>query len=319
MQNICGFLAWPPADVDIEKRVFARRQLRALFVGRLCRPLTDALKMMIWRFLPSLRQDARREHMLWNVGRKWAFPDEPSAHDDVVIDMIHDDRELMLAAVANNGWILWRASLSLQRDREVVLTAVSNFGQQLQHAHPSLQMDPAVVLAAVENYGLALEHAHPSLKNDMEVVLTAVSNNGEALRYASRRLSYDEDVQIAAVTCHPTALQWGMDPSRNVVLHAVRRSGDTLQYAPYVIREDKWVVHTAVENDAHALKWALPPALDDMEVVLTAVANCWLALKHVSIRLKYDRKVLRVAATGCRLCDWCAQLRPECLRSKWSE
>ena len=47
-----------PSDADIDELVFARRQLRALFVGRLCRPLTDALKMMIWRFLPSPRQDA---------------------------------------------------------------------------------------------------------------------------------------------------------------------------------------------------------------------------------------------------------------------
>ena len=88
---------------------------------------------------------------------------------------------------------------------------------------------------------------------------------------------------------------------------------------PYVIREDKWVVHTAVTNDAHALQWAFPPALDDMDVVLTAVANCWLALDHVSIRWKYDRKVLRVAATGCRLCEMRAQQTPACLRKQWSE
>ena len=75
----------------------------------------------------------------------------------------------------------------------------------------------------------------------------------------------------------------------------------------------------AVENDAHALKWAFFPALDDMDVVLKAVANCWLALEHVSSRLKYDRKVLRVAATCCRLCEMCAQQTPACLRKQWSE
>ena len=58
------------------------------------------------------------------------------------------DREVVLAAVRQNGWVLCYASTELRADREVVLAAVQQDGRALEFASPELRADREVVLAA---------------------------------------------------------------------------------------------------------------------------------------------------------------------------
>ena len=116
------------------------------------------------------------------------------------------DKEIVLAAVAQNAGALGYASLELQADKEVVLAAVAQCGLSLTYASLQLQADKEVVLAAVTQYGSALVHASRQLRADKEVVLAAVAQCGWALDYASRQLRADKEVVLAAVTQDGSAL-----------------------------------------------------------------------------------------------------------------
>ena len=54
----------------------------------------------------------------------------------------------------------------LRKDRDVVLAAVQQNGLALQYASEDLRKDRDVVLAAMEQNGYAIEHASPELKAD---------------------------------------------------------------------------------------------------------------------------------------------------------
>ena len=73
-------------------------------------------------------------------------------------------------------------------DREVVLAAVQQDGRVLHMASAELKADREVVLAAVQQYGYALFFASAELQADREVVLAAVQQDERALRYASAEL-----------------------------------------------------------------------------------------------------------------------------------
>ena len=73
---------------------------------------------------------------------------------------------------------------SIKADREVVLAAVSNNGLALKYADDTLKADREVVLAAVSNDGWALQYADDALKAEREVILAAIQNNQCSYRFA---------------------------------------------------------------------------------------------------------------------------------------
>ena len=116
------------------------------------------------------------------------------------------DREIVLAAVSNDGYALHFAAEELKGDREIVLAAVSQDGRALQWATKELKGDREIVLAAVSDYGQALQCATKELKGDREIVLAAVSEDGIALNYATSRLKADEEMMRHALEQSPDQL-----------------------------------------------------------------------------------------------------------------
>jgi uncharacterized protein YdeI (YjbR/CyaY-like superfamily) len=76
------------------------------------------------------------------------------------------------------GWCL------LLHDKQVVLAAVAQDGLALQFAAEALRADKEFMLAAVAQNGRALYFAAEALRADKQVVLAAVTQNGLALQYA---------------------------------------------------------------------------------------------------------------------------------------
>ena len=92
-----------------------------------------------------------------------------------------------------------QSSVELRADREVVLAAVCQDGTALQFASAELQADREVVLAAVQQFGRALQWTSAELQADSEIVRAAVRQDGRAIDYASADLSSDRDVVLALV------------------------------------------------------------------------------------------------------------------------
>ena len=101
--------------------------------------------------------------------------------------------------MAKNVHALMNASVELKNDKEVVLAAVAQAGLALRYASAELKNDKEVVLAAVAQDGRALHRASAELMNDKKAVLAAVAQDGRALEDASVKLRNDKEVVLAAV------------------------------------------------------------------------------------------------------------------------
>jgi len=92
-----------------------------------------------------------------------------------------------------SGWRSY-ASEPLKADRDVVLAAVQQNGWALRYAADELRANKDVVVAAVSQSGWALEDAAAPLKADRDVVMAAIRGSKWALRFAAAELRSDKEV-----------------------------------------------------------------------------------------------------------------------------
>jgi hypothetical protein len=78
---------------------------------------------------------------------------------------------LQLLSLENCPPLLMKASESLQADKEVVLAAVTQNGLELEFASKELQNDREVVLAAIDNDKSAIEFASDNFRNDKDFLM----------------------------------------------------------------------------------------------------------------------------------------------------
>ena len=233
------------------------------------------------------------------------------------IDVYRSDKEIILEAVKQNGYMLQETSEELRSDRIIVLVAVEQNGGALQYASEELKNDIEIVQTALKNckwdidyilknvgkelwnntefvssvvnkYGLALQYASEELRSDRIIVLAAVKQNGGALEYASEELKNDiEIVQTALKNC-----KWDIDHIlKNVgkelwnntefVSSVVNKYGLALQYAGVELRKDREIVHAAVRNTGRALQYASDILKNDMYVALLALKTYIAAIKYM--------------------------------------
>jgi Domain of unknown function (DUF4116) len=170
------------------------------------------------------------------------------------------NKEIVMAAVTQDGYALEYADESFKKDKDVVMAAVTQNGYALKYADESFKKDKDVVMAAVTYDHSTLQYADRSLKRDKEFVMAAVTQNGYALEYADESLTKDKDVVIAAVTQDGRALFRGADESltkdKDVVIAAVTQNGYVLESVDKSLRKDKDVVMAAVTQNGYALEYA---------------------------------------------------------------
>ena len=214
----------------------------------------------------------------------------------VALDSFQQDREIVLAAVKQNGRSLQFAPEELRRDSEIVLAAVKQNGGAFEYAPEQLQEDRKFVLAVVKLNGGALQYASEVLQQDREVVLAAVKQNHDALEWASEELHRDREVVLASVKHYSTLLKYGTDEwkqDRDVVLAAVKQDGGALQYASKELRQDRDFLLTAVGLRGCALQFASDCFRADRGVVLAAVLQDESALRYADESLQSDQHFLR--------------------------
>jgi hypothetical protein len=83
----------------------------------------------------------------------------------------------------------------MKADKEVVSAAVKQNGRALEYASAKLKADDAVVLAGLSAMNGVLAS---KLKDDKEVVMAPVEKNGNALQYWYPNLKDDKEVVVAA-------------------------------------------------------------------------------------------------------------------------
>lgn len=123
--------------------------------------------------------------------------------------MDHLTRASVLNGLKTDATIFAENIMGFREDREVMLAAVRDDGLFLSYASDALRNDREIVLAAVRQDGMALSYASPALQNNRDVVMTAVRQNGGALQYASETLRSDREIvaevneKYAYMALHP--------------------------------------------------------------------------------------------------------------------
>ena len=199
----------------------------------------------------------------------------------------------------------------LKNKKEVVLAAVRNDGMALQHASPGMRGEPEVVLAAVMSDGMALKHASPKCKDTFKIVKTAVIHDEMAIDYASPRLKEKESIR-KIIESKSAEEKWTNHPyrplkkerpgenekdfweDRDKVLEAVGNDGKLLIHAAR-FKNDEDVVIAAVSNYGEALEWASRTLKNEPGVVEPAIANTGRAFQHASGRLRNLREYALIA------------------------
>ncbi len=215
-----------------------------------------------------------------------------------------NDREIVLAAVQQNGWALQYAHESLQKDREIVLTAVQQTAWVLQFAHASLQEDRQIVLAAVKQNGWAVQYANESLQKDREIFLAAVKQYSWALQFADENLKKDREIVLAAIQQDGRSLRYAdesLKKDRDIVLAAVQQNGWALQYADESLKKDREIFLAAVQQNGWALQFADENFKKDREIILAAVQQDGRALRYADESFKKDREIVLTAIKQNRL------------------
>ena len=91
-------------------------------------------------------------------------------------EALRNDKEVVLAAVKQNGYALHFASEKLKNNKDFVLDCIKQhphfsytIGRLTSTISKQLSNDKDVIMAAVNNYGLALEYASERLKDDKKL------------------------------------------------------------------------------------------------------------------------------------------------------
>ena len=103
-----------------------------------------------------------------------------------------------MVAVAKNGLLLGSVEGRTKCDRDVVLAAVAENSTAIQFADANLRGDKEIALAVVKKNGLALRFVQGNAKCDRDVVLAAVAQNKDAFMLADANLRADEEIAMAA-------------------------------------------------------------------------------------------------------------------------
>lgn len=213
-----------------------------------------------------------------------------------------EEREVALAAVAEDGLRLRHAAEALRADAEVVAAAVGQNGVALKFASDELRADRAIALAAVRGTWVALAYAVESIRNDAEIARIAIEQSGLALKDCSEELRADRDLVMAAVLNDGMALAYASEELRNdreIVDEAIDQTSKAFEHASEELRADFSLVCPTVRTDGSMLRYASARARADRDVVLDAVANYGMALASASEKCRADREVVDKAVSQC--------------------
>lgn len=107
-----------------------------------------------------------------------------------------DDKEVVSAAVQNNGTNVQFASQRLRNDEDVGLLAVRQNGYSLYYLSGKLQNTRKIVLTAVRENGMSLIHASEKFKNDKQAANEAIRSNPYVYEYLPEKLKTNPEIII---------------------------------------------------------------------------------------------------------------------------
>lgn len=107
---------------------------------------------------------------------------------------LKNDKDIIEAALSNDGMSMFFLSLENRNKKEYALMAVKQDGKALIYLNKELQEDINVVTAALSNYGVGYSHLNQEMRRDKNLLIIALKTHPFAFESASEELLYDKDV-----------------------------------------------------------------------------------------------------------------------------
>ena len=189
---------------------------------------------------------------------------------------LNDDKEIMRAAVLQNGEALKWAGTKVRSDESIVLAALETGWRLLEYAEDAA-ITKRVALTAVGKHWQALEFVK-DWRDDYDVVFAAVTQNGRALMFASWMLKFDKTVQLQAVKTNGYALEYCESQDESIVLAAVQRDPEALRWC-WRDLQSKTVALAAVRRSWTALEWCTYQNRGDPDILGAGLAQAGEAIQ----------------------------------------
>ncbi|CAE7942494.1 unnamed protein product [Symbiodinium sp. KB8] len=288
------------ADQRVVREAIAQNAMALQFASEVLRARRDVVLMAVVRNGHALQfasEDLQQDHTLvLTAARRFLFADWSWFFQDKAIK---DQRHIAVAAVSMDASAL--PHTGRQADKEVVLAALQQDGQMLEFASEDLQADPSVVLVAVASDGTALRFASNALRGCRKVVSVAVRQNGLALQFAEHSLRCDSELLRLAArrwwSCDWSYLfaASNLQNDRDVVLEAVRIDWRALQSVGEKMQKDAEVVSAALAQNLGASRFISRSLLESRTEMLELLARRGAALQFAPEAFRADHELVQAA------------------------
>jgi Domain of unknown function (DUF4116) len=91
--------------------------------------------------------------------------------------------QVALETLKYYGSLFITLNMDLQHDKDIVLAAVNQDGSVLQYVSDELKCDRDIVLTALRQNGNAIKYISDDLLRDKEIVLTSIRQNRKAIKH----------------------------------------------------------------------------------------------------------------------------------------
>jgi hypothetical protein len=168
------------------------------------------------------------------------------------------DKEVMLAAVRQNGMALQCATYNLQDDKDIVRAAVEQNGMAIRYATYHLQHNFTTLLIAVNQNGLALSCPYNFQQmHHKNIVLAAVNQNGLALEFVQLDQIQNKDIVLAALKQNFAAYKF-IDPrlrtDKEIILLGLLNEPSRFLYLSKASKLDPQLVNAVYASLANKLR-----------------------------------------------------------------
>ena len=207
------------------------------------------------------------------------------------------DKKEALKIVQESGSELGNLPEEFKKDKDVVYAAMVEDGDNLEFADDSLKKDKKIILPLVKDFTGILCHVGESLKSDREVVLAAVINDASNFKFVDDSLRKDKEFVLDALKkVGGGDSVWiaeyaddSLKKDKEVVLEAVKQDGSNLQYADDSLKKDKEIVLEAVKQDGSVLfNYADDSLKKDKKIILEAIKKKHSLLQYADESLQKE-------------------------------
>lgn len=207
-------------------------------------------------------------------------------------------REDLINLTKYNGRIFYHFRERFHNDFEMVLTAVENEGWVIKYADDEIRDDEKIVMAAIKSDGSALRYVNSRFQDNIELVQQAIIQDAENFKFASERIKCDKKILSNLVKFNPKIINYACPKIRQdrlLLLHAIELEPSIMQNISPILKNDRNFILDAVKRNAETFIYLNSIFKRDLEILIIVLSKNGLLLEHVHEYVKNNIIICKCA------------------------